>query len=43
MEIRIDPEILGGIIVRLGDTVIDGSLRARLDRIRATLLTEETS
>ena len=42
METRIDPEILGGVIVRLGGTVIDGSLRARLDRIRATLLTEET-
>lgn len=42
METGIDPEILGGVIVRLGGTVIDGSLRARLNRIRATLLTEET-
>jgi len=42
METRLDPDILGGVIVRLGGTVIDGSLRARLDRIRATLLTEET-
>lgn len=42
METRIDPEIMGGVIVRLGGTVIDGSLRARLNRIRATLLTEET-
>ena len=42
VETRVDPEILGGVIVRLDGTVIDGSLRARLDRIRATLLTEET-
>ena len=42
METRVDPEILGGVIVRLGGAVIDGSLRARLDRIRTTLLTEET-
>lgn len=41
METRIDPEILGGVIARLGGTVIDGSLRARLNRVRATLLTEE--
>ena len=41
METRIDPEIIGGVIVRLGGTVIDGSLRSHLGRIRAALLNEE--
>lgn len=34
-----DPEILGGIVVRLGDRVLDGSLRRRLTRLRRQLLT----
>jgi F-type H+-transporting ATPase subunit delta len=28
-----DPELIGGAVLRAGDLVIDGSLRARLDRI----------
>jgi F-type H+-transporting ATPase subunit delta len=32
------PEILGGMIVRVGDTVMDGSVRHRLDRLRARML-----
>ncbi len=34
-----DPEILGGVVVRLGDRVLDGSLRRRLTRLRRQLLT----
>lgn len=34
---RVDPEILGGVVVRLGDTVLDGSIRAQLRRLRARL------
>ena len=33
-----DPSLIGGAVIRAGDLVIDGSLRARLDRI-ATALT----
>ena len=33
-----DPEILGGVIVRLGDRVLDGSVRRRLTRLRRQLL-----
>lgn len=29
----IDPELIGGAVLRSGDLVIDGSLRTRLDRI----------
>jgi F-type H+-transporting ATPase subunit delta len=34
----IDPAILGGIIVRLGDRLIDGSVRGRLERLRTRLV-----
>lgn len=33
----VDPSVLGGIVARVGDTVIDGSLRHRLDELQARL------
>jgi F-type H+-transporting ATPase subunit delta len=33
-----DPAILGGVVVRLGDRVLDGSVRRRLTRLRRQLL-----
>lgn len=33
----IDPELLGGALVRVGDTIYDGSLRHRLEQMRAQL------
>jgi F-type H+-transporting ATPase subunit delta len=33
----VDPSILGGIVVRLGDRLIDGSVRGRLERLRSKL------
>jgi F-type H+-transporting ATPase subunit delta len=38
---RVKPEILGGIVVRAGDTIFDGSLRRRLDRMRRRLVAAE--
>lgn len=35
---QVRPEILGGIVVRAGDTIYDGSLRRRLDRMRRQLV-----
>jgi len=35
--VRQDPSILGGLIIRIGDRVIDGSLRTRLQQLRAAL------
>lgn len=32
--INIDPEIIGGLVVRIGDTVMDGSVKGHLERIR---------
>lgn len=40
-HVRVDPAILGGVVVRAGDTIYDGSLRGRLDRMRTMLLDAE--
>ena len=32
-----DPSVLGGVIARVGDTVIDGTVRRRLDQLRESL------
>lgn len=37
LETTVDPSLLGGMIVRIGDTVYDGSVRLRLKQLRATL------
>jgi F-type H+-transporting ATPase subunit delta len=34
---RVDPAILGGLVVRLGHEVIDGSVRKKLEDVRASL------
>ena len=38
-HIRVKPEILGGLIVRTGDMIYDGSVRRRLEDLRRRLLT----
>jgi len=38
LKVKEDPELLGGLKVQVGDTVIDGSLRGRLDRLRDHLI-----
>ena len=39
IELKIiqDPSVLGGIVARVGDTVIDGTVRRRLDQLRESL------
>ena len=37
LETNVDPAILGGIVVRIGDRLIDGSVRGRLERLRNLL------
>jgi F-type H+-transporting ATPase subunit delta len=37
-QVRINPNILGGIIVRVGDRVMDGSVRRRLGILRNRML-----
>jgi F-type H+-transporting ATPase subunit delta len=38
LVLKVDPEIIGGIIIRFGDQVIDGSVRNKLERMRARLI-----
>jgi F-type H+-transporting ATPase subunit delta len=40
-HVSVNPEILGGIIVRYGDRVLDGSLRRRLVSLRHRLMEAE--
>ena len=34
VKVVIDPSVLGGIVAQVGDTVIDGSVRGRLDKLK---------
>jgi F-type H+-transporting ATPase subunit delta len=36
---HVNPALLGGVIVRVGDTVLDGSIRRRLATLRSRMLT----
>jgi F-type H+-transporting ATPase subunit delta len=38
LERRQDPALLGGVITRIGDRIIDGSVRGRLDALARQLL-----
>jgi len=37
-HLTLNPAILGGVVVKVGDTVMDGSVRRRLDTLRSRLL-----
>lgn len=37
LHCTVDPKLLGGILVRAGDTVIDGSVRGKLNRLLESL------
>lgn len=34
---RVDPAIIGGVVARIGDQVLDDSVRGRIERLRRTL------
>jgi len=37
LETAVDPSLVGGVVIRVGDTVYDGSVRNRLKQLRARL------
>ena len=37
MEERIEPDIMGGLVIRIGDQVVDGSLRSKLRGLKRSL------
>ncbi len=40
LEASVEPELLGGVVARVGSTVYDGSLRSRLEELRQELKRE---
>ena len=38
LDVEVDPSLLGGLVVRVGDRLIDGSVRGRLERLRSQLI-----
>jgi F-type H+-transporting ATPase subunit delta len=41
MEVQEDPSILGGIVARVGDLVLDGSVRSQIQSLRESLIKGE--
>ncbi len=37
VKVTVDPSVLGGIVAQVGDTVIDGSVRRRLDQLKESV------
>lgn len=37
LKTKVDPSILGGIVIRVGDKLIDGSIRSKLDALKKEL------
>jgi F-type H+-transporting ATPase subunit delta len=37
VKVIVDPSIMGGVIARIGDTVLDGSVRHRLDQLKEAI------
>ena len=37
LKVTVDPSIQGGLIAQVGDTVIDGSVRSRLEQLKTQL------
>ncbi len=37
LAVRVDPSVIGGLEIRIGSTVYDGTVRGQLARLRATL------
>lgn len=38
LDVRVDPDLLGGMVVQVGDSVVDTSVRTRLQTLRTLLL-----
>ncbi len=42
MQWDLDPQLIGGLVIRVGDTVYDGSVANRLQRLRDTMVAKTT-
>ena len=41
LALRVDPAIVGGLVLRVGDVIVDGSVRSRIRQLRRRLATVE--
>lgn len=39
LKVIVDPSVLGGVVAKIGDTVIDGTVRRRLEQLREQVRT----
>lgn len=37
LDLAVDPSLIGGVVAQVGDQIIDGSVRGRLERLRRSL------
>jgi F-type H+-transporting ATPase subunit delta len=37
LKVIVDPSVLGGVVARIGDLVIDGTVRTRIEQLKETL------
>ncbi|MBB5517889.1 F0F1 ATP synthase subunit delta [Amphiplicatus metriothermophilus] len=37
LSVRVDPELLGGLVVKVGSTMIDSSLKTKLNRLKSVM------
>jgi len=41
LQARVDPRLIGGVTLKIGDRLVDGSVRGRLDRLKSRLVRAE--
>jgi F-type H+-transporting ATPase subunit delta len=34
LKVVVDPSVIGGVVAKIGDTVIDGTIKHRLDQLK---------
>lgn len=42
LSVKVDPALLGGVVIRIGDRVYDGSVQSQLERTRAAMIQKTT-
>lgn len=43
MKYEVDPELIGGLVIRIGDRVVDSSIRTKLSKLSKQLLNSQVS
>jgi F-type H+-transporting ATPase subunit delta len=38
LRVAVDPEVLGGVVIKVGDTVYDGSIRTMFEKARRAMI-----